>query len=287
MDYSIYEFMDMPDPNFPIKVALCEVEGVGNGFQSHWHEHIEILYLVKGSAAVTCGTKTGNAVCGDIIFVNGSEPHSLVSKDDYLSYYCIIFDLPLLMGDNKDTCNTKYLEPVLRSRIVFSNIIHKDADCTACIENMIAEFNEKGFAYEPEMKSITLHLLALLLRRHIDQTLSYREYAKKIQTLHRFEKLFRYIELHYPQPLTTSDCAAFLNISLSHFCHLFKEVTGEGLTDYLNRFRIGKARILLQDTDMNITQIALAVGFSDAGYFTRIFRKITLTTPTKIRRQPV
>lgn len=284
MDYSIYEFMDMPDPNFPIKVAKCEVKGLCNGFQSHWHEHIEILYLVHGNASITCGTKTGGAVCGDIIFVNSSEPHSLISNDDYLCYYCIIFNLPLLMGDTKDTCNTKYLEPILRSRIVFSNVIHKDADCNICIDNMIAEFNEKGFAYEPEMKSITLHLLALLLRRHIDHTLSHREYAKKIQTLHRFEKLFRYIELNYPQPLTTRDCAAFFNISLAHFCHLFKEVTGEGLTDYLNRFRIGKAGILLKDTDMSITQIALAVGFNDAGYFSRMFRKITLTTPTAMRR---
>ncbi len=284
MDYSIYEFMDMPDPNFPIKVALCEIPRKGAGFQSHWHEHIELLYLLSGSATVTCGAKTAAAAQGDLVVVNSSEPHSLVSDSDSLSYYCIIFNLPFLMGDEKDTCSAKYLEPLLGSRIVFSNVIRGDADCTLCAENMIREYREKGFAYEPEMKSITLHLLALLLRRHIDRTPPPGGYARKIRTLQRFEKLFRHIEVHYPQPITASGCAALLNLSLSHFCHLFKEAAGEGLTDYLNRYRVEKAGILLKDTDMSITEVALAVGFNDPGYFTRQFRRITGMTPSAIRK---
>lgn len=285
MDYSIYEFMDMPDPNFPIKVGRCEVRGKGNGFQSHWHEHIELLYLTDGDAMVTCGAKTSYAACGDLVVVNSSEPHSLVSCSDYVAYYCIIFNLPLLMGNEKDTCTAKYLEPILGSRIVFQNVIRQDADCTLCVTGMVREFNEKGFAYEPEMKSITLHLLALLLRRHIDSSLSNSEYAQKIRALQRFEKLFRYLELHYPQAINAEDCAALLNLSVSHFCHLFKDATGETLTDYLNHYRTEKALTLLKDTDMSITQIALAVGYNDPGYFARQFRLIRHASPSEIRKR--
>jgi AraC-like DNA-binding protein len=53
---------------------------------------------------------------------------------------------------------------------------------------------------------------------------------------------------------------------------------------YLNRYRITQAKRLLKETDHTITQIAMDVGFSDSGYFSRVFRRETGMSPEAYRR---
>lgn len=274
----------MPNPNFPIKIMKTSIPSDGCGFINHWHEHIELLYFIEGSATAFCGSTTYEVLAGDLVLVNSSELHSLQNNENILTYYCIIYNLPLLLGATSDTCDAKYLSPISHSNIVFENLIRNSAECNDCIEKLIFENENESFGYELEVKSLMLHLLSLLLRNHIARTLTPREYNHKIQTVHRFEKLFQHIETNFASPLTTKDCAVQFNLSLSHFCHLFKETTGQGFIDYINKIRINKAQILIKDTDMSITEIALAVGFNDLGYFTRLFKKITKNTPTGLRK---
>jgi two-component system response regulator YesN len=54
---------------------------------------------------------------------------------------------------------------------------------------------------------------------------------------------------------------------------------------YLTRYRITKAKALLTTTAQSITTIALAVGFADSGYFSRVFRREVGMTPERFRRQ--
>ena len=54
---------------------------------------------------------------------------------------------------------------------------------------------------------------------------------------------------------------------------------------YVNSYRIEKAQTLLKNTDRSITDIALAVGFDDASYFARIFKKQTGMTPREYKNQ--
>ena len=53
---------------------------------------------------------------------------------------------------------------------------------------------------------------------------------------------------------------------------------------YVNRYRIRQARALLEDTDRNITEVALKVGFSNSSYFGRVFRREEGVSPTAFRR---
>ena len=57
------------------------------------------------------------------------------------------------------------------------------------------------------------------------------------------------------------------------------------LTKYILAIRINKAESLLLTTDMNITEIAISSGFTDANYFSRVFKKETGKSPSKYREQ--
>ncbi|MFD2878355.1 helix-turn-helix transcriptional regulator [Paenibacillus rhizoplanae] len=58
-------------------------------------------------------------------------------------------------------------------------------------------------------------------------------------------------------------------------------------TEYLLRLRLDKAKELLQDGDRKISTIALSVGFRDAGYFTRVFKRETGLAPEEFRKKDV
>jgi AraC-like DNA-binding protein len=64
----------------------------------------------------------------------------------------------------------------------------------------------------------------------------------------------------------------------------FRKESGVTPIAYLNRYRVKQARQLLTDTDQSITEIALEVGFSDSGYFGRVFRREVGVSPEAYRR---
>jgi len=98
------------------------------------------------------------------------------------------------------------------------------------------------------------------------------------------EKALRYIDENSALPLTLEDVAKQVSLSPFHFAHLIKKELGFTFVDYLTRVRIKKAKRLLRQSDYNITQIALEVGYPDQSYFTKVFRRIEETTP-KLYRQ--
>ena len=84
--------------------------------------------------------------------------------------------------------------------------------------------------------------------------------------------------------LMLQDVAGEVGMSQSHFSTVFAQETGITFTQYLTGLRIGKAKELLAATDMRSSEIALAVGYNDAHYFSYLFKKQTGVTPSEYRK---
>jgi len=94
-----------------------------------------------------------------------------------------------------------------------------------------------------------------------------------------------YLSRHYADPnLMLQDVAGEVHMSQSHFSTIFAQETGLTFTQYLTGLRIGKARELLEATEMRSSQIALEVGYNDSHYFSYLFKKNTGMTPGEYRR---
>jgi AraC-like DNA-binding protein len=94
-----------------------------------------------------------------------------------------------------------------------------------------------------------------------------------------------FIQQNYTRSFSLEELSETIGVSKSYLSRIFKSDTGISLWDYLNRYRIQKAKELLLLTDESITAIAANVGYEDVGYFGRVFREITGVSPRAFRQQ--
>jgi AraC-like DNA-binding protein/ligand-binding sensor protein len=94
-----------------------------------------------------------------------------------------------------------------------------------------------------------------------------------------------YIEEHQAENIRLEQVAQAVNTNRFHFCKLFKKATGINYTDYLSRIRIEKAKNLLLNPNLRISEIAFEVGFQSITHFNRVFSKVFGQSPTDYRSQ--
>jgi AraC-like DNA-binding protein/ligand-binding sensor protein len=92
-----------------------------------------------------------------------------------------------------------------------------------------------------------------------------------------------YVASHHSEPIRLEQIAQALNVSEFHFCRTFKRATGLTFMDYLSRVRIEKAKVLLSDKGLRVSEIAYETGFQTITHFNRIFRKLVGFSPTEYR----
>jgi len=92
------------------------------------------------------------------------------------------------------------------------------------------------------------------------------------------------IERHYAKDITDSMIAAQLGLSTSHFRYLFRQATGHPFHKYLVALRLEKAKKMLIEDELPISQVASAVGFAGLSHFSRAFTQRFSASPSHIRR---
>ena len=97
------------------------------------------------------------------------------------------------------------------------------------------------------------------------------------------EKIRRLIRREYRNELTVSGIADELGYSEAYFCKLFKQYFGQSFVSYLTDYRIREARRLLAETNLSVKEAGQAVGYADANYFAKVFKRVTGQSPTEYR----
>ncbi|MGN6711611.1 response regulator transcription factor [Anaerocolumna jejuensis] len=117
----------------------------------------------------------------------------------------------------------------------------------------------------------------------INKTLDYQNEVLKSQSI--IEKVKKFIHLNYEQDITRTEVAADVYLTPEYLAILFKRETGINIKDYINQYRLEKAKLLLAQSDNKISDIAFEVGFNSFSYFTTLFKKMTGLSPNDYRKQ--
>lgn len=114
-------------------------------------------------------------------------------------------------------------------------------------------------------------------------TMFHEKLVKEAEKSGLIEQVAGYLELHYEEELNLQDIANEFFVAPNYLTRRFKEKKGITAMQYLENYRMEKAEELLRSTNLNVTEIAGACGYSDANYFTRTFKKRNGMSPRKYR----
>lgn len=97
------------------------------------------------------------------------------------------------------------------------------------------------------------------------------------------KKAVNFISQHYTETLTLDEVAGHVHLNPAYFSTMFKKEVGLSFKEYLNHVRIEESKRLLTNSNFSIIDIAIAVGFEDQSYFSKVFKKYTGMTPKQFR----
>jgi DNA-binding response OmpR family regulator len=118
---------------------------------------------------------------------------------------------------------------------------------------------------------------------HVEETLARR--AKLcVETQQVVRRAMGYVHTHYMEQVSLTDIAAYVGLSEQHLIRSFRSEIGVTPIDYLKRYRIGRAKALLEEGSKNVTEVAAEVGFSTSSYFARVFRGEVGVSPGAYRK---
>jgi len=99
------------------------------------------------------------------------------------------------------------------------------------------------------------------------------------------QKVLQYVEQHYREEISLEHILKEVGMSKSHFSKVFKNATGDTFVQYLNQYRIEKAKVLLKETNYTHCMVAEYVGFTSERYFRKVFIEKVGMKPTEYRRR--
>ena len=244
------------------------------------HKEFELLLITEGCVQVSINNHSYLAKEGDLLFISPYMLHSLeIPPQKTFSHICFCFDPELL--DHKTLAGD-----FTGGRIWICRYIPRDSPHNAPLRAMFSAIDS---AYTQEIPYWELSVRGELCRMFawlMQNGLFERSFAQSCDKDYCI-RVYRYIEEHYRQKLTSAIIAKALNYNQSYFCRQFKKNFLMPFSSYLNMYRLEKAKGLLADPSRSVAGIAAEVGFSDLSYFTKLFRLQNGEPPQKFRSHGV
>jgi AraC family transcriptional regulator len=138
--------------------------------------------------------------------------------------------------------------------------------------------------YGAMLDALVRQMAIHLVRLHLTVRKSARiELSRAGPVDRRLRRAIEFMHDNFGRELAVEEIASAAYMSEYHFARLFKQITGQTPHSYLANLRIERARRLLADTRLAISEIAATVGYQSQSHFTKVFKSITGVTPRAFR----
>ena len=271
----LYEKKVLSDEELPVQLARNSHTECGEAFASHWHEHVEMHYILQGNAVFHIDRQCYQVQAGDLIIANRNELHAGYST-------AVPYEAVLLVFDPSDL-SRELGEKNWR----FQSLVRGDSHVSELFARIFAEREGEQEGYRPLCRALVTELLVYLCRHHVAEAMPVKDLVKRRRDLERLQPALNYIEQHYADRISVAQLAEILCLSPDRLGHLFRDGVGQAPLQYINEIRLRKAMNLLQTEEYTVTEVAQAVGFFDYNHFGRLFRRRYDCTPNQVRLNKV
>ncbi|WP_133015901.1 AraC family transcriptional regulator [Clostridium cuniculi] len=270
------EYINYPF-DLPIKISYLNIKN----YPTHWHNSIEIIYVLKGSLHIKIDTDSFTLNEREVEIINSDESHEIQGIDDNK---VLIFNIDPFFFE-------KYYKDI--NNIFFYTNSNDDEDqngpeyeeLKTILSQMLCEYVQKLEDYDEEIEELLITLLYHLVNNFHYLTHEKEELKEKTDQLARYHRISKYIYNNYNNNITLQEIAKKEFLSPHYLSHEIKYATGYSFTDLINLTRIEESIKLLLDSDMSISEISDEIGFSHVRYFNKNFKYYYGCTPLQYRKK--
>lgn len=253
-------------------------------FPGESHGCWEFLYVDRGSVVVTAGSNIYFMKAGELAFHLPGEFHSFqtVGEADIIvvSFYCDSaamhrLEQKVLFLHGKEKEHLKLL--VNEAQQVYA---HFENDPPYI---RMVKLDTAPWASDQLIKNYLEQLFIHICRR--DDNVGFTQRAitanRPNQGLILAQRAKDYLSEHYAEHISLASLSTALGVSVSQIKRIFQEQIGQSMVNYLTSLRIGQAKRLIREGNLNFTQVAEQVGYDSIYYFSSLFKKRTGMTLTE------
>lgn len=253
-------------------------------FPEHTHDYVEVVYMCEGSTTHIVNGKRIQLKQGDLLFMSQSATHEVcrAGEEDVAVNFIVLPDFfvsSLSAVGDEETPLRRFLVDCLSGRKDSLGFLHFRVSDVVPIQNLVENLLWTLIQETPNKRKISQMTMALLFLQLIGHTETLKtDDGENAAVL----KVLRYVESHYVDGSLT-EAAALLHYDLSWLSREIKRRTGKTYTQLVQEKRLAQAAFLLKNTDRNVADIAVAVGYENISYFHRIFAEAFGQSPKHYR----
>ncbi len=246
----------------------------------HLHKAVEVVKVLSGEIECTVNNNIFSVSKDNIVIINSGNVHQIACKIGKAEIQYIQIDIDEYYDSLFSNEHKKIFSFLHRDRLKNYEIFENKGEISAAFKGLEYELSKKNPSYELYIKAYIYMLIAFMCRNGMLYDLETIPYKA-------FQKIFpiiEYIENNLNEKISLEDLSYYLNVDKYYVCKLFKSVSGETLTNYINNRRITYAEELLLSTDKSISEIALECGFNSQQYFNLVFKNKISLSPSTYRK---
>ncbi len=251
--------------------------------QLHQHEEIQLSFISKGSGTLIVGDRISRYQEGDVLVIDGNLPH--VFKSDPNSDEK---SLMLSLFFTRDGFGEGFFELAEMNEV--KSFFRRIENGFRCLSNLTAlEQSFESLKNQSKLTQFTTFLQILkLISKSKKESLSSYVYKKQysINEGKRMRDVMSYTMQHSHETIKLETIAEVAAMTKNAFCKYFKKRTNKTYIQFLTELRVENAcKLLGQNSDSSISEIAFESGFVNLSNFNRQFKALKGVSPSKFRTQ--
>jgi AraC-like DNA-binding protein/mannose-6-phosphate isomerase-like protein (cupin superfamily) len=245
--------------SFAVQVPELTAVGV------HWHDYYELGYVLEGDATHVVNGVPQQASPGTAFLLSPADLHAIEPSGPRPLRVLNAVLHPRLVEQTLES-----VVPVEQVGLPWSTAALPEA--AEDVRRICAETARRDAGWDVVVESALRAVVVHLARRAADGGAVDQSGPAGEGPPAHVRRALHYVERHFREPLTLAQVAGVAHLSPHWFSEQFRRTTGESFQAFLKRRRLQFARALLESTELGVTEVCHAAGFSDPSYFGRAYR---------------
>ncbi|MCH5324628.1 MAG: helix-turn-helix domain-containing protein [Eubacterium sp.] len=230
----------------------------------------QILFCAAGSGTLEYDKKAQKITAGDYFFLPKNAPHSYYPDEVKWDVRWIAFEgqtcdellsklgmtVPVVVTPADGTALERTFDKMVISQE--NDILYCDYTCSGLVYDYIIEFHRWTDSNADSARSRQMSMLLPVLK---------------------------YMHDNFRTDISMTQLSEIIGVTPQHFCRIFKNTMNARPNEYLTKIRLDKAKQLLTERNVSVSEAAAGSGFRDAGYFSTVFRKYEGMSPAQYKKK--